>query len=294
MGLAYSFIDKNKHAKKSIAASMENVAEAVVKDLDNKQREDFHELLQANMDILSKNLHFSMDYTCNNLKRLIKDESIVVLPEDKDSAKVIMGKNDDVKKMQEMIDKGIPEGVYAKTEDDTLQDLKRFQELLYRNFSKSEKYTDMLPSSNQPVQLYGAAKTHKFDDINDITVDSLKFRPIIALTGTYMYKTAQVISEYLKHLYEKNDFIIKNTQDFAQLIRVQPPLEENEEYVYYDVESLFTNVPIHDTIKYKLEEIYIHNKLQHIFSKLFFKSFYRQKAHTFFSLSFTNKLMAAQ
>ena len=56
----------------------------------------------------------------------------------------------------------------------------------------------MLPSSNQPAQLYGTAKTHKFDDINEITVDSLKFRPIIAQTGTYMYKTAQVISEYLK------------------------------------------------------------------------------------------------
>ena len=55
------------------------------------------------------------------------------------------------------------------------------------------------------------------------------------------------------------------------MIREQPPLEENEEYVSYDVESLFTNVPIHDTIKYILEEIYTHNKLPHICSKLIFK-----------------------
>ena len=74
-----------------------------------------------------------------------------------------------------------------------------------------------------------------------------------------MYKTAQFISEYLKPLYENNDFIIKNTQDFAKMIREQPPLEENKEYVSYDVKSLFTNVPIHDTIKYILEEIYAHN-----------------------------------
>ena len=45
MGLDYSFVDKNKHVKMNIAASMENVAEAVDKDPDNKQREDFHELL---------------------------------------------------------------------------------------------------------------------------------------------------------------------------------------------------------------------------------------------------------
>ena len=57
-----------------------------------------------------------------------------------------MDKNDYVKKKQEMIDKGIQDGVSAKTEDNTLQDLKRFQDFLYRNFSKYEKYNDMLPT----------------------------------------------------------------------------------------------------------------------------------------------------
>ena len=96
----------------------------------------------------------------------------------------------------------------------TLQDIKQFQDFLYRNFSKYKKY--MLRSLNQSARLYGTAKTHKFDEINDITVDSLKFRPIIAQTGTYMYKRAEDISEHLKPLYKNNDFIIKNTQDFAQ------------------------------------------------------------------------------
>ena len=54
-----------------------------------------------------------------------------------------------------------------------------------------------------------------------------------------MYKTAQVISEYLKPLHENNNFVIKNTQNLAQLIREQPPLEENEEYVSYDVNRYF-------------------------------------------------------
>ena len=39
----------------------------------------------------------------------------------------------------------------------------------------------------------------------------------------------------------------------------------------YDLESLFTNIPIHHTLKYILEEIYTHNKLPHICSKLIFK-----------------------
>ena len=109
----------------------------------------------------------------------------------------------------------------------------------------------------------------------------------MAQTGTYMYKTAQVISEYLKPLYKDKDFIIKNTQDFAQLIREQPPLEDSKEYVSYDVESLFTNVSIHDTIIYILKEIYTHNKLPHICSKLIFKRLLLKLTteHIYFSVS---------
>ena len=33
------------------------------------------------------------------------------------------------------------------------------------------------------------------------------------------------------------------------MIKQQPPLKENEEYVSYDV-SLFTNVPVRETIEY--------------------------------------------
>ena len=58
---------------------------------------------------------------------------------------------------------------------------------------------------------------------------------MIAQTGTYMYKTAQFISEYSKPLYENKNFIIKNTKYWAQLKRKQPPPKENEYYISYDV-----------------------------------------------------------
>ena len=52
MGLDYSFVGQNKQAKNNIATSMENAAEAVDKNLDKEQGEDFHELLRAYTDIL--------------------------------------------------------------------------------------------------------------------------------------------------------------------------------------------------------------------------------------------------
>ena len=58
------------------------------------------------------------------------------------------------KEMKQMIDKGIPEELYSKTKDNTLQKCKSFQDFLHKNFSKYEKYNDMLPILNQPVELY--------------------------------------------------------------------------------------------------------------------------------------------
>ena len=159
--------------------------------------------------------------------------------------------------MQSMIDEGIQKGVYAPTVDNTLKDLKHFRDFLYRNFKNYDKYEEMLPPSNQPAQLYGTAKTHKFNTTDDITLDELKFRPIIAQTGTYTYKAAQVISQYLKPLCSENLYIIRNTQDFPDMIKNQPPLNKNEELVSYDVESLFTSIPIKETIEYILNEIYL-------------------------------------
>ena len=40
----------------------------------------------------------------------------------------------------------------------------------------------MQPDSNQPARLYGTAKTHKFETLEDITVANLKFQSIIDKT----------------------------------------------------------------------------------------------------------------
>ena len=66
----------------------------------------------------------------------------------------------------------------------------------------------MVPTLNQPGQLYGTVKTHKFDNTADIVVDNLKFRPIIALSGKYTDNAAQVVANYIKSLCNNNEYII--------------------------------------------------------------------------------------
>ena len=270
-GLDHSFIDKNKHIKKVLAANLETVADKITETLTKDNRENFHEYLRAYTDIFTKNVYNTKDFTYQNLKNLVNNKDVVIVPGDKDSAIIVMNRPDYIKKMQEMIDDGIAKNVYTPTTDTTLKDLRTFKDFLYRNFKNHGKYDKMVPQSNQPARLYGTAKTHKFSSFDEITVESIKFRPIIAQTGTYTYKTAQVISDYLKPLCSSNPHIIRNTQDFPTLLKEQPMLANNEEYVSYDVESLFTNIPIKETINYILHEIYENHKLVPICSKLIFK-----------------------
>ena len=128
----------------------------------------------------------------------------------------------------------------------------------------------MKPDSNQPARFYGTAKTHKFETLEDITVANLKFRPIIDQTGTFTYNAAKVISDYLKPL-RKNQYSINDTQQFPSMLSSIPPLQDDEEDLSYDVESLFANIPIQKTINYITEQIYVHKKLTPICSKLIFR-----------------------
>ena len=135
-----------------------------------------------------------------------------------------MNKSDYQNKMQQMINDGMRDGIYKVTADNILDDLKTLKSFLYHNiYGKYEHYEKMLPKSNQPGQLYGTAKTDKFSSTEDITLENLKFCPVITQSGTYTYNAAQVIADYLKPLCSDNDYIIRNTQEFPKLLQQQDP-----------------------------------------------------------------------
>ena len=140
-----------------------------------------------------------------------------------------------------------------------------------RNFKdKFDGYKDMRPVFNQPGRLYATAKTHKFSWLDEITTEKLKFRLIISPVGTYTCNTAEVIADYSKPLCQ-NEYKINDTQSFPSMLKDQTPLNPNEEYVLYDVESLFTIIPVDETINYIINEIYQKKKLPQICSKTIFE-----------------------
>ena len=104
-GLEHSFVDKNKNIKPFLAANLENVAVTVANTIKGDEKENFHEFLRAYTDIFSKNVYNTKDYTYHNLKSLIRNENVVLVPGEKKSSVVVLNKSDYISKMQGMIKK---------------------------------------------------------------------------------------------------------------------------------------------------------------------------------------------
>ena len=147
-GLNHCFINKDKHIKKDIVANMESLAYSVSKQVGPSQLENSHEFLRRYINIFSKKVLSTNDETYKTLKNLIRKNDTVILRGDKDSSVVIMNRSDYIKKLEGMIEEGVKKGTYKKTEDITLQDLKKFQDFLYRNFCTYEHHKSMYPHSN--------------------------------------------------------------------------------------------------------------------------------------------------
>jgi hypothetical protein len=100
-----------------------------------------------------------------------------------------------------------------------------------------QTYWQMYPSGSKPGVLYGLPKIHKA---------GAPIRPIISAIGTYNYKLAKVLNQYLEPLVDKT-YMLKDTFEFVNKVR---DLDTNSDQylVSFDVESLYTNIPITETI----------------------------------------------
>ena len=92
-----------------------------------------------------------------------------------------------------------------------------------------------------------------------------------------VYTASQIIADYISPL-NNSKYIIKDTTTFPNIL-AENPIKEDEEDISYDVVSLFTNVPVEETIEYILDEIYAKKSLKPICpSRLIMKRFLKRLA----------------
>ena len=109
----------------------------------------------------------------------------------------------------------------------------------------------MRPVSKQRSRFFATAKTRNSTSWNYLTVENLRLRLIIDITGTYTYNnTSKVIANYLRP-FSKNQYTISDNLKFPALLK-NADTNANYEYIFYDAESFFTSIPVAETIEYIL------------------------------------------
>ena len=110
------------------------------------------------------------------------------------------------------------------------------------------EYEKIYQSGSSLAKMYGSPKIHKpFDSIS-----VLNFCPIVSSIGTYNYNLSKYFCELLSP-YLPNGFCTKDRFTFEKELK---EVSMNDQFlVSFDVNSLFTNIPLKETIKLAVDLI---------------------------------------
>ena len=123
------------------------------------------------------------------------------------------------------------------------------KELFENEYLCEDDYKFMLPVGSNPGILYGLCKVHK-DEGTDNFIPP--FRPILYSIGTCTYKMAKFLVPILNE-HTNNEFSVKDSFTLAEEVVKQ---DASLYMTSFDVKSLFTNIPLDETIDICIEKLY--------------------------------------
>ena len=168
---------------------------------------------------------------------------------------MIVNRDDYLKRLQEMVsDESKFEKLDVEADKDynfMVKEKKMVDNFLATLVSKKSidetVRSKLTPHGPQPARLYGSPKIHK------PPVDGVpKYRPIISQIGSSTYKIAKFLLTYIQP-HTSNEYTIRDTFHFVSML-------DNKDHRFFmaslDVESLFTNIPLTETIDIVTQKVY--------------------------------------
>ena len=186
------------------------------------------------------------------LTRLKRNKNIVILKPDKGNATVIINRHDYDIAMYDLISDSSKFVKLGK--DPTLLregQLQRFlRGLKKKGFFEEEVYKGIYPGGSKPGRLYGNPKMHKkIQQGKNVP----PFRPIISSIGTFNYALAKFLSKMLSpHIPMK--YCARDSFTFAE--EVGKLDLKGKTLISFDVTSLFTQIPLEETIDIAVDLIF--------------------------------------
>ncbi|CAF1444202.1 unnamed protein product [Adineta steineri] len=134
--------------------------------------------------------------------------------------------------------------------DPTIERERRLRNLLYRLIKQclinEQFWNTAKPTGSKPGRLYGLPKIHK---------DDIPLRPVLSSIGTYNYGLARALKVMISSMLQ-NEAVIKDTFQFADDLKSISKGFSRYKMVSFDITSLYTNIPIDETIKLILNYFY--------------------------------------
>ena len=175
-------------------------------------------------------------------KRLKEKEGISIRRADKTAALVLISTDEYNNKLDAILN---DDTKFKRISRNPIEEIKRETNKIIERVNASSNAARLPPISGdyEPGYLYGTIKTHK---------NGNPLRPIISQIPTPTYALAKKLNNLLTP-YIPNKFSIKSSIDFLDIVKRTPT---DGLIASMDVESLFTNVPVDETIRLILEKVY--------------------------------------
>jgi len=184
------------------------------------------------------------------LRSLSQDRSLYITRPDKGNGVVILNRNDYISKINDIIN---DYSKFRKVEDDEKKLIIRLEDKLNNNLRSlksqatitDEFYSQAFKTGSSLGQLYGLPKTHK---------EGYPVRPILSAFNSHNYNLAKLLVPLLTPL-SVNEYSVKNSYSFVSDI-CKVTYSDRYYMCSYDIKSLYTNVPINETIELIINNIY--------------------------------------
>ncbi|XP_046391554.1 uncharacterized protein LOC124159689 [Ischnura elegans] len=170
------------------------------------------------------------------MKELMDDEQLLIVPADKGNATVVMDKEDYIHKLSTLLQ----EDTYHEIKTDpTAKIQKQIKGLLYQSSVPMEERRRLLEPAPKPPRLYGLPKVHK---------EGFPLRPIVSAIDSPTHNLARYLAKQLQPFSGRTPTYVRNSAHFIELIE-ELRVSDTDMLVSFDVESLFTNIPIDEAVE---------------------------------------------
>ncbi|CAF3764573.1 unnamed protein product [Rotaria sp. Silwood1] len=182
------------------------------------------------------------------LKSLRNNHNIVICRADKGNCIVILDKKDYIEKINQILELKQFKNAKDSSLTEKENSMNEYIVKLHKdNVIDKETYWKIRSTSSSYATMYGQPKVHK---------TNYPLRPIISSIGSYNYNLSKYLYQIIKdNRPNQSSSFVKNSFEFVKKITGIKD-NTNQIMVSFDVDNLYTNVPVHEAIEITLDMIF--------------------------------------